>query len=96
MKKALNSESIRLKKYREERNAIKSTEMTLRDYFAAAALTGLMAHPDHDHIDNIIITDYICSVAYTHADCMLIERERNSSRRSPFVDPRDQKSRDSE
>lgn len=95
MKKALNSESIRLKKYREERNAIKSTEMPLRDYFAAAALTGLMAHPDHDHIDDEVVTDYICSVAYAHADSMMIERERDRGCRSPFVDPRDEKPSDS-
>lgn len=46
--------------------------MTLRDHFAAAALTGLVAHPDS--ILAINMDDYVHR-AYAYADMMLKERE---------------------
>jgi hypothetical protein len=87
----MNKQIIILKKYRDERKAIAVSAMTLRDHFAAAALTGLMAHPDHAKIDCEVTTRYICGVAYAHADLMLIERERDTLRGTDIIDPRDEK-----
>jgi hypothetical protein len=44
--------------------------MSLRDYFAAAALTGLLANSEHD--EGSVQTAYI---AYHAADAMLAARE---------------------
>ncbi len=45
--------------------------MTLRDYFAAAALTGMMGHPELYKNDEV----FVAVQAYTIADAMLAERE---------------------
>ena len=45
--------------------------MTLRDYFAAAALQGLIANKRHMGIDCVTMSDW----AYKVADSMLNERE---------------------
>ena len=45
--------------------------MTLRDYFAAAALQGLIANKRHMGIDCVTMSDW----AYKVADAMLNERE---------------------
>jgi hypothetical protein len=51
--------------------------MTLRDYFAAAALTGCLASWNTDHPLNIeIAADY----AYRQADAMLAEREKGGAK----------------
>jgi len=44
--------------------------MTLRDYFAAKAMQGLLANPDVKHID------FVAPTAYTMADAMMKEREK--------------------
>lgn len=46
--------------------------MTLRDYFAAAALQGMLAHGITDDKDWISFADY----AYAQADAMLQRRAR--------------------
>lgn len=47
--------------------------MTLRDYFAGQALTGMMAHPEHEWwIGNGLAV----SAAYEVADAMIAERDR--------------------
>ena len=46
--------------------------MTLRDYFAAAALQGLIANKRHMGIDCVTMSDW----AYAVANAMLIEREK--------------------
>jgi hypothetical protein len=47
--------------------------MSLRDYFAAAALQGFLAHPDPDP-DKPAVT--FAAWAYEQADAMLAARER--------------------
>lgn len=62
--------------------------MTLRDYFAAAALTGILSaspaftHDDDGDDDSLTNTpkiahDLAAEEAYAYADCMLKERERH-------------------
>jgi len=46
--------------------------MTLRDYFAAAALQGLIANKPYMGIDTSLMSDW----AYKVANSMLIEREK--------------------
>ena len=46
--------------------------MTLRDYFAAAALQGLIANKPHKGIDTSLMSDW----AYKVANAMLNEREK--------------------
>jgi hypothetical protein len=41
--------------------------MTLRDYFAAAALRGMLSHPNHIGEDYFLAAEQ----AYRHADAML-------------------------
>jgi hypothetical protein len=64
---------------RELRNALGMVELrekiaqagpSTRDYFAAAALTGLVTNPRGDHTTNL------AAVAYRYAGAMLAERER--------------------
>jgi|WetSurMetagenome_2_1015567.scaffolds.fasta_scaffold621289_2 hypothetical protein len=50
------------------------SEQELRDYFAAAALTGLLANTDHDLMQS---SEY-ASDAYIFADAMLKERKRDA------------------
>jgi hypothetical protein len=57
---------------RDDRPAGEQGFVSLRDTFAAAALTGLLANPRHDE-DNI---EEICHWAWSWADAMLRERER--------------------
>jgi len=45
--------------------------MTLRDYFAAAALTGILAAPDSEKRDS-----YATEAAWRYADAMLKAREQ--------------------
>lgn len=52
------------------RNDIAQPGMTLRDYFAAKALQGLLAAPDTASVDNF------AWAAYQHADLMMKEREK--------------------
>lgn len=47
-----------------------SLGMTLRDYFAAAALQGLIAHYGNQSCDDA------AREAYAHADCLLKERDK--------------------
>ena len=49
----------------------KGTGITLRDYFAAAALQGLCANPNADEF-----SDVITESAYTFADAMIKERAK--------------------
>lgn len=44
--------------------------MTLRDYFAAKAMQGLLAGPD------VLSPSEIATLALQHADAMLVEREK--------------------
>lgn len=61
--------------------------MTLRDYFAAAALQGMLSNPkvyrygggDNMRIDSVDDTDFLVQDAYGYADGMLAERERGQS-----------------
>lgn len=46
--------------------------MTLRDYFAAKALQGLVASP----VVNLISNDAYAQRAYQYADAMIAEREK--------------------
>jgi len=50
--------------------------MSLRDYFAAHALTGLLAFPN-SHLDTTIPT--FCDNAYAYADAMLAARDRGAA-----------------
>jgi hypothetical protein len=52
--------------------------MTLRDYFAAAALTGIYAQPWHPEMgcDWFETEEKRATVAYKQADAMLIERAK--------------------
>ena len=47
--------------------------MTLRDYFAAAALTGIVASPDCASSN-----EQIAKGAFTIADCMIAERDKQN------------------
>jgi len=49
--------------------------MTLRDYFAAAALTGLLAHPRSAGDPPLSYSEQV-AIAYYNADVMLKERDR--------------------
>lgn len=49
-------------------DAVNDHGMTLRDYFAAAALTGIIHNYD---------IEQAAEVAYSYADAMLKEREKN-------------------
>ena len=48
--------------------------MSLRDYFAAAALQGLLAQADPPAIDNLNGADF-AAMAYEYADAMISERD---------------------
>ena len=50
--------------------------MTLRDYFAAAALTGLLAAESYPDGPSRTFTE-AAAVAYTQADAMLAQREQS-------------------
>lgn len=51
--------------------------MTLRDYFAAAALQGLLANNDEPELpEDVHMHDYVAANAYEYADSMLKEREK--------------------
>jgi hypothetical protein len=47
-------------------------ELTLRDYFAAKALQGMLANADADSLSN----EAVATWAYTLADCMLKARQQ--------------------
>jgi hypothetical protein len=49
----------------------KKQGITIRDYFAAAALTGILANPDSSSS-----ADALCHYAFVYADAMLAEREK--------------------
>ena len=52
--------------------------MTLRDYFAAKALAGMLAYPGDEHsgnYNNNCTFDDLASIAYIYADAMLRARE---------------------
>lgn len=53
-----------------------SSGMSLRDYFAAAALIGIMTKPEGDATYHNESTGEIAMDAYTLADAMLAEREK--------------------
>lgn len=53
-----------------------SCGMTLRDYFAAAALNGMLCACESDNMD-LTLDDY-CSDAYRFADALLREREKQA------------------
>ena len=48
-----------------------ASEMTLRDYFAGKALTGLLAESNNEYFD-----DNIVDLAYSLADAMIKRRDR--------------------
>ena len=50
--------------------------MTLRDYFAGQALAGLMAAPDESLPVTNLNQPTLASLAYSHADDMLAERDK--------------------
>ena len=54
-----------------EGNSADQQGMTLLDYFAAAALTGLLSNSGKDYYAKDVATE-----AFIHADAMLKERER--------------------
>lgn len=49
-----------------------TAQMTLRDYFAAAALQALIP-------DGAIGMNHDCETAYAYADAMLLERSKNNA-----------------
>lgn len=53
--------------------------MTLRDYFAAKAMQGLLSNPEWMKIYNgekyLMQKEIICEVSYVQADAMLKQRE---------------------
>lgn len=53
-------------------NNVHQAGMTLRDYFASAALTGIMSRPEHERAD----AENIPLLAYALADAMLAERAK--------------------
>jgi hypothetical protein len=58
----------------EQAKIILQLGMSLRDYFAAAALQGLLAHEGHNHTwEN---ARSVCNDALCIADVMLMEREK--------------------
>ena len=57
-----------------ERDTNAAVAMTLRDYFAAAALQGLCAA--HDGGQWMTEAEAAATVAYRHADAMLAERAK--------------------
>jgi hypothetical protein len=67
--------SARIDTARAERNGLAKAlreVTTLRDYFAAAALTGFRAHPAHDR------PEHVAQYCYQVADAMLAKREATS------------------
>jgi len=46
--------------------------MSMRDYFAAKAMQGMLTNPDIDYS----ASEYVAMVSYTIADAMLKEREK--------------------
>jgi hypothetical protein len=56
--------------------------MSERDQFAASALTGLLAHPTHDHVDQRrlmhINASMYARIAYELADAMMDERAKKT------------------
>ena len=54
-------------------NYVLAWGMTLRDYFAAAALQGLMARGS---LTRTLLTAAIAKTAYDQADAMLLERNK--------------------
>lgn len=51
--------------------------MTLRDYFAAKVLQGMLANPTIEITDNSVSAEKaLAEAAYVQADAMLTERER--------------------
>ena len=50
-------------------------EISPRDYFAAAALTGMLSNPMSDSMGNELVAAY----AYEMADAMLKERQKEQS-----------------
>ena len=52
--------------------------MTLRDYFAAKAMQGLLASPKEIPNGQDGTTDYYAMAAYAMADAMIAEREKNN------------------
>jgi hypothetical protein len=60
-----------------------SDEVTLRDTFAAAALTGLLAGRKFTALDDAIVAEPYAEAAYGIADAMLRERERTNHDAAP-------------
>lgn len=52
------------------------TGMTLRDYFAAQALVGILAFPGAVNGNRDKAKGQVVSAAYSYADAMLAERDR--------------------
>lgn len=55
-------------------NGFYDTGMTLRDYFAAKAMAGVVASPDY--VEEEWFQEYIARQAYQMADAMLSQREK--------------------
>jgi len=49
--------------------------LSLRDYFAAKALQGLLACPNNTRVDGLSTRDSVSKVAYILADCMIEARD---------------------
>lgn len=61
------------------RHLLASQGMTLRDYFAAKALQGMLACPEEPGTpDDLNWEKYLAELAYGYADAMLAARERKS------------------
>jgi len=56
------------------------SHMELRDLFAAAALTGLLADPKCEAPENIIRTKWLPALAYGWADAMLKHRSNHPAK----------------
>ena len=60
--------------------AVRVENKSLRDYFAAAALTGILAYPGNEQSGSAhtnSTTEQIAGLCYAYADAMLAEREKN-------------------
>jgi hypothetical protein len=50
--------------------------MTLRDWFAGQALTGMLSHQSAASIDGPASDIFVAGAAFQFADAMMVERER--------------------
>ena len=65
---------------RNRRQAPQVEQSTLRDQFAAAALQGILANPNHGK-DGVVPARFAAEYAYDYADAMIAERDKAKSTR---------------